>query len=1464
MLIFAFNEDIITVAMRRFLLSVGFIVLIGQLAFAQNPFRTRQSGNWNDPNTWEEDTGGGFNTTLNTPNSSSGFITIRNSHVVTATADITTDETTVQSGGSIVVNSGITLTLDEDFSSTPLTVDIGGSLSNSGTLDLASLLIISPCVVNGNITNSNIISIADGSLLQFNSGSNYFHNFSSGGSIPLATWDSNSTCEINNLTAASPSAPSNLNQPFGNFRWNTPFMGTTSTFSLGGQLTSVGGNLIFVSSNNKAIRFNRAGGGYTLNITGNFDNQGAPLILADNLSSAVVVNVGGTYTQSQPTGSVPSFIFFAASNAFDATINIAGGFARTAGTISRGSASSSSILSTFNFNGSSVQTYSYSGAGVIATQINYSVASGATLDVGTSALTGTGNFLLNGTLRVGSLDAGGAIQTGATNGNIRVSGPTRTYNIGSNVVYNGASAQFMGSGHPSTSNTTINNSNGVTLASDVTINGNFILAAGNLSVSSSTLTLGANFTPNSNFLAVNSSSSLSIGGSSSFGNLALSGGPTINNFTLNRGSSGSITLVSDLTVNGTFTQSNGDINLNGNTLRISGIYNRTAGNKVGSSTSSIIVDGSGSFTGILGITSPLNTLTIDRTGVTINTGSAFTVTNLNLLNGTFNNGGTITMASGGAVLTRNAGSLLNPVVAATSFDVTYSNSSGSAVTTGSELPTNASDLRNLTINSTDPINLNAAVTVNGTLTFTSGVFNAGSNAIDLKGNLVSNNTSSLTSSAMTFSGVTVVTGSTAPVFGNVTITGSLTPTSSLNINGNLVNNGTLNSGSATVTFGGTTLISGSSVSSFNNLVISPASSLTAPSTTMNVAGTWTNNGTFTNNAGTVVFNGTSSIAGSSATNFGGVTVSGTLTSPATLNVARDFTNNGTFGAGSGTLVLNGSATQSIGGATTTTFNNITVTNSAGPPAVQVQSSQNLQGVLTLSTNSQFDADGSSNTSVFTLLSTNDNSTSDASIAALPTGASVTGNVTVQRFMAIEGGNNTRIYRFISSPVQSAPVSQIQTFIPVTGTFSGASSCSGCGTTQSMFAYDESVTTGDLNAGYVNFPATANSETFTSGRGYSFFVRGNTAPVSTAGNARWSLTGPINSGNISFNSFTTFNTSGTLANDGWNLVGNPYPSTIDWDAVGWTKTNVNNAVYTKDNGTGVYATYIAGTGANGGSRFIATGQGFFVKSDGGAINFQSSESVKVAGTQTTFFREATIDNLLRMTLSRNGVKDEAIIRFMNNSSGNYNSSQDAQKLRNGTDAAPVISLSSMSSDGIPLVINAAGSLGCAALTPSKRIGLFVDGVSPGTHRLSFSQLESFSEDVTIVLHDQFKKDSVVVNQSNFAYDFDVTSDAKSFGSQRFSISFTCKNLVTSIPGNKENLIHIFPNPASDKVQIEIPYNSIIVATMLNSVGAPIGKVVLIKEGDFWKGEFDLGAHAAGFYFVQVSEGTKVYAKKVIKR
>lgn len=68
--------------------------------------------------------------------------------------------------------------------------------------------------------------------------------------------------------------------------------------------------------------------------------------------------------------------------------------------------------------------------------------------------------------------------------------------------------------------------------------------------------------------------------------------------------------------------------------------------------------------------------------------------------------------------------------------------------------------------------------------------------------------------------------------------------------------------------------------------------------------------------------------GSSA---GNVTVEGTLNGgvATTLQIGGNLTNNGTFTANTGTITFSGSSAQSIGGASTFTFNNLTISNATG-------------------------------------------------------------------------------------------------------------------------------------------------------------------------------------------------------------------------------------------------------------------------------------------------------------------------------------------------------------------------------------------------------------------------------------------------------------------------------------------------------------------------------------------------------
>ena len=117
----------------------------------------------------------------------------------------------------------------------------------------------------------------------------------------------------------------------------------------------------------------------------------------------------------------------------------------------------------------------------------------------------------------------------------------------------------------------------------------------------------------------------------------------------------------------------------------------------------------------------------------------------------------------------------------------------------------------------------------------------------------------------------------------------------------------------------------------NSISIQSGASLTIQNAnTLTVHGNWQNNGTFTPNSGNVIFNGSTTISGSSTTDYYDLTINSTktLTShPVSVNIKHDWINNGTFLHNSGTVNFNGTAQQDISGETT--FHNLTINNASG-------------------------------------------------------------------------------------------------------------------------------------------------------------------------------------------------------------------------------------------------------------------------------------------------------------------------------------------------------------------------------------------------------------------------------------------------------------------------------------------------------------------------------------------------------
>ena len=119
-------------------------------------FRTRQTGNWSDANTWESSPVSDFSSgvvspaTLS-PDFNSNTISILNTHTVTVTANLTTDQTVVNPGGAVIVNPTIVVTVN-DGTGTDVTVNAGGTFTFRSTAAGTGYIGNSAGTTSGNFT----------------------------------------------------------------------------------------------------------------------------------------------------------------------------------------------------------------------------------------------------------------------------------------------------------------------------------------------------------------------------------------------------------------------------------------------------------------------------------------------------------------------------------------------------------------------------------------------------------------------------------------------------------------------------------------------------------------------------------------------------------------------------------------------------------------------------------------------------------------------------------------------------------------------------------------------------------------------------------------------------------------------------------------------------------------------------------------------------------------------------------------------------------------------------------------------------------------------------------------------------------------------------------------------------------------------------------------------------------------
>jgi len=296
-------------------------------------------------------------------------------------------------------------------------------------------------------------------------------------------------------------------------------------------------------------------------------------------------------------------------------------------------------------------------------------------------------------------------------------------------------------------------------------------------------------------------------------------------------------------------------------------------------------------------------------------------------------------------------------------------------------------------------------------------------------------------------------------------------------------------------------------------------------------------------------------------------------------------NNGVYIKGDEILTFLGNTAKTISGSSNTELNNLLVINTGG---ITTQLGLLTTNALTIETGSMFTIAAAKAVTVNGTLA-NSAGNSGLVIKSDTTGSASfihhTNSIaaTVQRYIS----GVAEAWHFLSSPVSNQIIGG--SWLP-SGTY-------GNGTGYDLYLWNEPnscwIYKLDITSA-INWNTVHPGSDFVLGRGYLYSVQATNPVKEFAGN--------LNNGTINLG--LTF-ASDTVNLKGFNLIGNPYPSSIDWEAAsGWTRSNLVSSGGGYDmwiwnpsaNNYGVYNSF-TGMGTNSVTRYIAPMQGYFVRANG---------------------------------------------------------------------------------------------------------------------------------------------------------------------------------------------------------------------------------------------------------------------------
>jgi len=369
------------------------------------------------------------------------------------------------------------------------------------------------------------------------------------------------------------------------------------------------------------------------------------------------------------------------------------------------------------------------------------------------------------------------------------------------------------------------------------------------------------------------------------------------------------------------------------------------------------------------------------------------------------------------------------------------------------------------------------------------------------------------------------------------------------------------------------------------------------------------------------------------------------------------------------------------------------------------------------------------------------------------------------------------------------------------------------------------------------------------------MTGYVANVSTIGNV--TFTGSLNTGTktINLSRTGTINTS-----RGFNLVGNPYPSCVNWEMA--TKTNLKPTIWyrTKNaNNAYVFDTYNAdlhiGTNNNGNgavSQYIPPMQAVWtrVNTDGLAGSVTFDNTMRSHPTSNILKSENEISNI-RLNVSNDKNSDETIIVFNENASNSFDNYDSEKMFGTNKDLPELYTIA----DAEKLVIN-----GLESFVKNSNIPLGFKTAKAGTFTISANEISGL-EGIPVILEDKLlNKTQDLTQTASYTFTSDSVNDTT-----RFAIKLKADNgpYCCGLYSDLENAVNTIDD---NSITVFAKGNSITInSTDINNGTASVFNLLgqeIITSEITGASTIITASIPAGAYFVKIEKGKTVVTKKII--